>query len=130
MLKIASIFVIFVTANCELCNEKLREVKIIPDIIDFAGGLMINVTFLQPIECGVQLTPNEVRMKPDVDWEAKNDEFYTFLMVDYGAQDSDKPMEVNHWLVVNIPGNNIDKGETVVEFVGSMPPKVKLIKCN
>lgn len=130
MLKFACVFllcgIIFI-ANCEKCGDKLREVKIIADIIDdFGGGLMINVTFLQPIECGIQLTPNEVRMMPDVDWEAKSDEFYSLLMADYGSQESENFMEVNHWLVVNIPGNDLAKGETVVEFIGAMPLKVKI----
>ena len=31
--------------------------------------------------------------------------------------------EWHHWLVVNIPENNIAKGETLSEYVGSGPPK-------
>lgn len=30
--------------------------------------------------------------------------------------------EVRHWTVVNIPGNNLSKGETIIEFIGSGPP--------
>lgn len=125
MLKLVSIFLLCAVVNVQSCSDKFREVKIIPDIIDdFEGGKKLNMTFLQPIECGVQLTPNEVRGMPDADWEAESDEFYTLLMTDCGAQDSEKIMEVNHWLVLNIPGNDISKGETAIEFVGAMPPKV------
>lgn len=31
--------------------------------------------------------------------------------------------EWHHWLVVNIPGNDIARGETLSEYVGSGPPK-------
>ena len=31
--------------------------------------------------------------------------------------------EVRHWLVVNIPGNDIGKGETIATYLGSEPPK-------
>lgn len=31
--------------------------------------------------------------------------------------------EVRHWLVVNIPGIDINSGETLYEFIGSGPPK-------
>lgn len=34
-----------------------------------------------------------------------------------------KSSEWHHWLVVNIPGNDIGKGETLSEYVGSGPPK-------
>ena len=31
--------------------------------------------------------------------------------------------EWHHWLVVNIPNNDISSGETLSEYVGSGPPK-------
>lgn len=31
--------------------------------------------------------------------------------------------EVRHWLVVNIPGTDVTKGDTIVEFIGSGPPE-------
>lgn len=34
-----------------------------------------------------------------------------------------KVREVRHWLVVNIPGNNVDEGETKWSYIGSGPPK-------
>lgn len=34
--------------------------------------------------------------------------------------------EWHHWLVVNIPGNDITKGDTLSEYIGSGPPKVSL----
>lgn len=31
--------------------------------------------------------------------------------------------EFKHWLVVNIPGNDLKKGEELAAYVGSGPPK-------
>lgn len=31
--------------------------------------------------------------------------------------------EWHHWLVGNIPGSQVDKGETLTEYVGSAPPE-------
>lgn len=31
--------------------------------------------------------------------------------------------EFVHWLVVNIPGDQVAKGDTLAEYVGSGPPK-------
>ena len=31
--------------------------------------------------------------------------------------------EWHHWSVVNIPGDNVAKGETVAEYIGAGPPK-------
>jgi len=46
-------------------------------------------------------------------------------MTDAGAPYSKGPTmgEVKHWLVVNIPGTEISKGETLAAFVGSGPSK-------
>ena len=30
--------------------------------------------------------------------------------------------EWRHWLVVNIPGNDISKGDTIAQYIGAAPP--------
>jgi phosphatidylethanolamine-binding protein len=123
MLKIFSIlFVIqIISSFASECEIKLRDSKIIPDFFDaFEATRMLNVTFLEPLECGVQLTPNEVRMEPEVSWNANGDEFFTILMSDCGQMG-----ETRHWLVMNIPGNEIEKGEKVAAYLGAMPMEVR-----
>jgi phosphatidylethanolamine-binding protein (PEBP) family uncharacterized protein len=55
-----------------------------------------------------------------------SDSCYTNLI----STDPDAPSRVNpvrrefrHWLVVNIPGDRLDEGQTLTEYVGSGPPK-------
>ena len=45
---------------------------------------------------------------PSLDWAAESSSYYTLLFVDAAA--SLKRTFV-HWFVVNIPGNDIEKGE-------------------
>jgi len=34
-----------------------------------------------------------------------------------------KYREWHHWLIINIPGDKIESGETLSEYIGSGPPK-------
>jgi phosphatidylethanolamine-binding protein (PEBP) family uncharacterized protein len=50
--------------------------------------------------------------------------------LDLFSTDPDAPSRANpvrrefrHWLVGNIPGDRVDEGETLTEYVGSGPPK-------
>ncbi len=42
---------------------------------------------------------------------------------DAPSREDPKFGEWRHWLVVNIPGNNIASGEVQAEYVGAGPPK-------
>ncbi|XP_059610214.1 protein D2-like [Phlebotomus argentipes] len=45
--------------------------------------------------------------------------YYTLVMTD---PDAGEVSEVKHWIVVNIPGNDIARGETIAEYIGPAPP--------
>lgn len=73
---------------------------------------------------GNELTPTQVKDIPTLKWDAEKDAYYTVLMVDPDAPSRAKPMfEVRHWLVMNVPGDEVEKGETISEFIGSGPPE-------
>ena len=74
---------------------------------------------------GAELTPTDVKETPSVTWQADANSYYTLLMTDPDAPSRKTPFvgEVRHWLVVNIPGNDIGQGETIVAYRGSSPPK-------
>lgn len=46
-----------------------------------------------------------------------------FLDPDAPSRADPKFREWHHWLVANIPGNDVSKGETLSEYVGSGPPQ-------
>lgn len=62
---------------------------------------------------------------PTLSWEYEKDAFYTLIMTDPDAPSRANPLvgEVRHWLVVNIPGNDVALGQTIVEFIGSGAPQ-------
>lgn len=76
-------------------------------------------------EKGVELTPTQVKKQPIVEWKSEADTFYTLIMTDPDAPSRSDPKmrEWHHWLVGNIPGNDISKGEVLSQYVGSGPPK-------
>lgn len=114
------------TLGCDV--QAFRSAKIFPDIIDeFEFTQMLNVTFLVPLTCGNQLTPNEVINEPEVMFSAKDGEFYSMLMTDGGVHSEGNVLEIRHWLVMNIPSNDVSKGEKIVEYVGAMPMEVEVI---
>lgn len=63
--------------------------------------------------------------QPSVHWDAEPHEYYTLIMTDPDApsRHSAKFREWHHWLVVNIPGNNVSQGEEKTAYFGAAPPK-------
>lgn len=85
---------------------------------------MIFPTGVKALE-GNELAPMQVRDAPAVTYPAEPRSYYTLLFTDPDAPSRDKAdlREVRHWAVVNIPGNDVSAGETLVEYVGSGPPE-------
>lgn len=76
------------------------------------------------VDSGNELTPTQVKDKPTVTWNAESGALYTLLMTDPDAPSRENPTarEVRHWLVANIPGNKVDEGQILVDYIGSGPP--------
>uniref|UniRef100_A0AC35UC03 Phosphatidylethanolamine-binding protein n=1 Tax=Rhabditophanes sp. KR3021 TaxID=114890 RepID=A0AC35UC03_9BILA len=76
-------------------------------------------------ELGNELTPTQVQNVPTIGYEGERDALYTLSFIDPDAPSRlDSTMgPINHWLVVNIPGNDVASGEVVTEFIGSGPPE-------
>lgn len=60
-----------------------------------------------------------------VKWTPIKDAYYSLILSDPDAPSRVNPTlrEVRHWLVVNIPGKNIAKGDTLAPFLASGPPE-------
>lgn len=76
-------------------------------------------------QLGNELTPTQVKDIPSVTWEAEMGVYYTLLMVDPDAPSraNCELRECRHWLVMNIPECYVQKGDHVIEYIGSGPPK-------
>ncbi|EDW11373.2 protein D3 [Drosophila mojavensis] len=104
----------------------MEENCIVPDVISKAPKSVVSLEYdggicVQP---GVVLTPTQVKCEPRVKWEADPSKLYTLCMTDPDAPSRKDPKfrEWHHWLVGNIPGNNLSKGQVLSAFIGSGPP--------
>ena len=78
------------------------------------------------VELGNELTPTQVQRPPiKVNWPAEEAAFYTLILTDPDAPSRTNPTngQWQHWLVTNIPGNRVDQGQVLSDYVGSGPPK-------
>jgi len=106
--------------------QKFLSEQIIPDVIDEAPAKLLTVSYPSGVTVkGAELTPTQVKDEPEVKWEADDVAFYTLLFTDPDAPSRAEPVngEFRHWLVVNIPGNDLSSGEVKSEYIGSGPPK-------
>ncbi|XP_011176418.1 protein D3 [Zeugodacus cucurbitae] len=95
--------------------EQLMEVTPAIEVVYAAGA---------KVERGNELTPTQVKEQPtSVSWPVEDGAFYTllFLCPDSPTRTDRQYADVWHWLVVNIPGNNLAEGHTVAEYVGAAP---------
>ena len=64
------------------------------------------------------LTPTEAINKPTINYNANINTLYTIIMYD--------PDSINgtfiHWIIINIPVNNINKGFELLPYKGPSPP--------
>ncbi|KAJ6220732.1 hypothetical protein RDWZM_006544 [Blomia tropicalis] len=76
---------------------------------------------------GNELTPTQVQNQPtNITWPVESaTTLYTLIMTDPDAPSRKNPTrrEFLHWLVINIPGNDISRGETITSYIGSGAPK-------
>lgn len=94
-------------------------------LTEFFQIFQINYPSGVSVQQGNELAPTQVKDIPTLVWEADSNDFYTLIMTDPDAPSRADPKfrEVRHWTVVNIPGNKVAEGETLIEFIGSGPPK-------
>lgn len=100
----------------------------VPDVIDTVPGHVLEVRFPNgaDVKLGNELTPTQVKDTPiHLKWPAEDDVLYTLVKVDPDAPSRQNPKyrEWHHWLVTNIPGNDVGKGVSLSEYVGAGPPK-------
>lgn len=74
---------------------------------------------------GKEFTPTQTKDEPHLAWVADPNEFYTIYMGNPDAPFPNDPYwsEWLHWLVVNVPGLEVNKGEIICPYMGPLPPK-------
>eukprot|EP01115_Flamella_aegyptia_P009587 TRINITY_DN4100_c0_g2_i1.p1 TRINITY_DN4100_c0_g2~~TRINITY_DN4100_c0_g2_i1.p1 ORF type:complete len:171 (+),score=34.09 TRINITY_DN4100_c0_g2_i1:197-709(+) len=108
-------------------NEWIKKLEIIPDVIEnTTNSVELKIKFpVGEVKEGNIFKPPETKNQPTVSWTANSDELYTLINVDPDAPNRKeaKYREWRHWVVVNIPGNDLTKGDVVSSYMGAGPPK-------
>ena len=100
---------------------------VVPDVIDSIPAASIDVEWaiagVRAVQ-GNELKPSQVKSLPKITFDGKSDKLYALLMVDPDAPSRKEPKlrEFCHYVVVNIPGSEVAKGDTLIEYIGSGPP--------
>lgn len=106
--------------------SKFTSEKVVPDVLPAMPPALLKVMYgninLTP---GMVLTPTQVQNPPKLEWDADPKSFYTIFLHDPDAPSRDNPSfgEWHHWMVANVPGQDVSKGRTISDYVGSGPPK-------
>ncbi|GAB0092410.1 Phosphatidylethanolamine-binding protein [Sergentomyia squamirostris] len=113
--------------NLSSALKIMEKHGVVPDVISSAPKDVLKVSYPSGVVVneGNELTPTQVKDIPKVEWDSDSGTFWTLCMTDPDAPSRKEPTyrEWHHWLVGNIPGNNITQGETLSEYVGSGPPE-------
>ncbi|CAK0782803.1 hypothetical protein CVIRNUC_005998 [Coccomyxa viridis] len=105
----------------------LATAKVVPEVVTkITEKASLKVSYDgKAVNNGEMLTPSETQDEPAID--IKGSETYTLVMVDPDAPSPDNPKfrYYLHWLVANIPGVDVQRGDVIVDYMGPSPPKAK-----
>ncbi|XP_066595666.1 protein D3-like [Prorops nasuta] len=105
-------------------DSKFRDAKIEPDIISKSPNDKIEVKYGdKEVEFGNELTPTETHQIPEIHYKHEGGVLYTLVLTDPDAPSKGYNREFRHWIVGNIPEENVAKGEVLVEYVGPATPQ-------
>ncbi|XP_071955109.1 protein D3-like [Antedon mediterranea] len=105
----------------------MEKHEVVPDVLDKVPAQILEVKYGElVVDLGTVLTPTQVQNPPThLNWIAEDGALYTIIMTDPDAPSRKDPKfrEWHHWMVVNVPGNDVTKGETWSEYIGAGPPQ-------
>jgi len=75
------------------------------------------------VHCGNIIKPSEARTQPDVSYPSAPDDLWTLLATNPDGDLYRPESECCHWLVTNIPGSAVARGDTLVPHLPPCPPR-------
>ncbi|XP_063281483.1 large ribosomal subunit protein mL38 [Pelobates fuscus] len=79
--------------------------------------------FVLPVHHGNMVTPSEASTPPEVTFEAEQDSLWTLLLTNPDGHLRETDSEYVHWLVGNIPGNQVHSGIEICHYFPPFPAK-------
>ncbi|XP_055327318.1 39S ribosomal protein L38, mitochondrial-like [Paramacrobiotus metropolitanus] len=77
--------------------------------------------YYTPVHRGNHILPADAMKVPDFVYAAPDDTLWTLTMVNLDGNLQDSEAEYLHWMVSNIPGGDVAKGETIVDYLQPIP---------
>lgn len=117
----------YATAESADEGKMLKKFEIVPDVFKEDPGPVdcIKVAYEgKEFEAGAELTPKQSNQAPTISYPNDKDKFYTLVLTDPDAPARSNPLfrEFIHWVVTDIPGDDVSNGTTVVDHLGPAPP--------
>jgi len=108
--------------------DALRHHKIVPNVVDeFMPSAELKVSFPKgDVKDGNVFSASDLHyVEPDVSWPVHDKNgLFTLVKIDPDAPSkSNRHLAWRHWVVVNIPGKDVAKGEVITPYTGPHPPK-------
>lgn len=92
----------------------MESFRVVPDVFDKVPGQVVQIEYGNlSVNLGNPLKPSQVTGEPTkISWEADPNKLYTLVFVDPDALSKSFHIfrAVLHWLVINIPGEDLTKG--------------------
>ncbi|WKX98229.1 hypothetical protein Q1695_013701 [Nippostrongylus brasiliensis] len=129
---VPALAIFLVVAQCSwslasMASEAFKKHEIVPDVLPVPPSHTVKAVYDSGVEVsfGNVLTPTQVKNPPKLTWDVEPGALYTVIMTDPDAPSRKDAIyrEWHHWLVVNVPGTDISKGDVLSEYIGSGPPK-------
>ncbi|XP_059486059.1 large ribosomal subunit protein mL38 [Neocloeon triangulifer] len=76
-----------------------------------------------PVFYGNQLKPKEVIQEPVVLYESDPETFWTLVLTNPDGHLTKDESEYVHWMIGNIPGSDVSKGEVIFDYLQPFPMK-------
>ncbi|KAI6234901.1 hypothetical protein M3Y99_00742000 [Aphelenchoides fujianensis] len=118
------------TSAHDRLQRAFKKERIVPDVLSYAVCIpsqQLHVSYgKKAVRLGTKFTLAEVKGEPTVTWKAEKNALYTLVKVDPDAPSPANPTagQLRHWAVVNIPGNNLKRGQVATSYWGAgAPPK-------
>lgn len=115
------VLVVIVKSALSDVADSFKSARVVDDLINQAPDSLLNVEFhCNAATLGNKLSLRLVQTPAKVSWKnARQSDLYTLVMTDVLG----KSKEFVHWIVGNIPGNNLAMGNTYAAFLPPTPPK-------
>ncbi|XP_057378022.1 OV-16 antigen-like [Daphnia carinata] len=111
----------------QMMTDDLRRHGVLGQIVDTVPPYIVNVDYAEHacVHMGNQLVPRQTQMQPhQINFPTNGSGgLFTLMAIDpdVPSQNNSIYSEFLHWLVVNIPDEDIERGDVLAEYLGPLP---------